>query len=233
MARAPRKRETSPPPGTRHVPKQERSRRRLEAIVEAAAQLFAEADFPVVTVEAIAQRAGTPIGSVYQFFEDKRAIFAAVMARSNQRAREVLDVVLRQAEAGVSSVPLPVLLEAVIDAYVLLQRSDPAIRAANRNLTYLGELVAEEEALQRQLSARTATLLGAYYPRSERRIRRLVATTVVDVVTSLLVLADRRHTPTARKQLEECKTMVRLYVEARLGADGDARRPRVARARST
>ncbi|GAB4201416.1 MAG: TetR/AcrR family transcriptional regulator [Sandaracinaceae bacterium] len=220
MARAPRKPETAPPPGTRHVPKQERSKKRLEAIVEAAAQLFAEADFPTVTMEAIAQRAGTPIGSVYQFFEDKRAIFAAVMARSNQRAREVLDVVLRQAEAaeaGVTSVPLPVLLEAVIDAYVLLQRSDPAIRAANRNLTYLGELVAEDEALQRQLAMRTAALLGAYYPRSEPRIRKLVATTVVDVVTSLLVLADRRDTPTARKQLEECKTMVRLYVEARLG----------------
>jgi AcrR family transcriptional regulator len=218
MARAPKKPEAAPPPGTRQVPKQERSRKRLEAIVEAAAQLFAEADFPTVTVEAIAQRAGTPIGSVYQFFEDKRAIFAAVMARSNQRAREVLDVVLRQAEAaeGATGVPLPVLLDAVIDAYVLLQRSDPAIRAANRNLTYTGELVAEDEALQRQLAARTAGLLGSYFPRSDPRTRKLVATTVVDVVTSFLVLADRRDTPMARRQLEECKLLVRLYVEARL-----------------
>jgi len=216
-----------PPTGIRHAPKQERSRKRLEAIVDAAAQLFAEADFPNVTVDAIAQRAGTPIGSVYQFFEDKRAIFAAVMARSNQRAREVLDLLLRPAEAaeaGAASVPLPALLDAVIDAYVLLQRSDPAIRAANRNLTYLGELVAEEEAMQRQLAARTTTLLAAYFPGSDARTRKLVATTVVDVVTSFLILADRRDTPMARRQLEECKTMVRLYVEARLGGGARAAR---------
>lgn len=214
-SRTTKKRE-APPAGARQLPQQERSRKRYDTIVEAAAHLFAEEPFPSVTMDAIAQRAGTPIGSVYQFFADKRAVFAAVMARSNARAREAFEGVASAAAAG-ARLPFPLVLDAAIDGFAALQASDPAIRAANKNLTFLGELVAEDEALQRELAARTAELLALYFPAAESRLRKLVATTVVDLVTSFLVLADRREGALGRRQLEECKLIVRLYVEARLG----------------
>ncbi len=205
------------PPGARQLPQQERSRKRYDAIVEAAAQLFAEEPFPGVTMDAIAHRAGTPIGSVYQFFADKRAVFAAVMARSNARAREAFEGVASAAAAG-ARLPFPLVLEAAIDGFAALQASDPSIRAANKNVTFLGELVAEDEALQRELAARTAELLALYFPSAEAKLRRLVATMVIDLVTSFLVLADRREGALGKRQVEECKLIVRLYVEARLGA---------------
>jgi AcrR family transcriptional regulator len=205
----------------RQAPQQERSRRRLESIVEAAAELFAEQSFPEVTMDAIAQRAGTPIGSVYQYFEDKRAVFAAVMARSNARAREAFEGVAQLARASIVGVepalPFGAVLEAAIDGFLHLQKREPSFRAANRNLTFLGELVAEDEALQRELAARTAELFASYFPGADARTRKLVAATVVQLVTSFLIVADRQDPREGQRQLEECKLIVRLYVEARLG----------------
>jgi len=184
-------------------------------MVGAAAQLLAEGPVPAVTMDAIGQRAGTPIGSVYQFFADKRAVFAAVMARSNARAREAFEGVAAAAATG-ARLPFPLVLDAAIDGFAALQASDPAIRAANKTLTFPGERVADDEALQRELAARTAELLGLYFPEAETRLRKLVATTVVDLVTSFLVLADRRDDALGKRQIEECKLIVRLYVETRL-----------------
>ncbi len=200
----------------------------MESIVSAAAELFALQSFPEVTMDAIAQRAGTPIGSVYQYFEDKRAVFAAVMARSNERAREAFEGVAHLARANLSSaggqrpaLPFRAVLEAAIDGFAQLQDDDPAIRAANKNLTFLGELVEEDEALQRELAEHTSELFASYFPDAEVRMRKLVATTVVQLVTTFLVLADRQHgtrKTEGRRQLEECKLIVRLYVESRLGS---------------
>ena len=55
----------------RRVPVQERSKKRLEAILEAAARLFAGSGYEQTTMEGIAEAAGTSIGSVYQFFPNK------------------------------------------------------------------------------------------------------------------------------------------------------------------
>ena len=193
--------------------------------MQAAAELFASQSFPEVTMDAIAQRAGTPIGSVYQYFEDKRAVFAAVMARSNERAREAFESVAHLARASIvggkrPALPFRAVLEAAIDGFAQLQDGDPAIRAANRNVTFLGELVAEDEALQRELSEHTSELFASYFPDADARTRKLVATTVVQLVTTFLVLADRldeSRKSEGKKQLEECKLIVRLYVESRLG----------------
>lgn len=199
----------------RHAPKQERSRKRLDAIVEAAAELFAEVTFPEVTMDAIAQRAGTPIGSVYQFFDDKRAVFAAVMARSNDRARQAFGAIAELVRS--EDLPLDFVLDTAIDAYVALQTSEPSIRAANLNFGYLGDLVAEDEALSRELATRTAQLVTRYYPKADARTRKRVATTLVDLVMSFLVIATRRGGAEARSQVAECKALARLYVRSKLG----------------
>lgn len=56
---------------SRRVPKQERSRRRVEEILDAAANLFLTNGFERTTTNEVAERAGISIGSVYQYFENK------------------------------------------------------------------------------------------------------------------------------------------------------------------
>lgn len=201
----------------RAVPLQERSRKRLDAIVEAAAILFADHGYDAVTMDAIAKKAGTPIGSVYQYFDGKPAVFAEVSARSTQRGKEIFDLLVPQLLTPGHGRPpaFGPALDALIDGLALLSRSDPLLRAANRNLGHAGSQLADEMAMHRLLIAKSAELLGLWAPRSSPALRELVATTLVDTVTFSLVVLELRGSEGPR-HLEETKRMVRLYAMDRL-----------------
>ncbi len=73
----------------RRQPKQKRSQQRVNRILDAAAEVFDEVGFEAATTHAIATRADTAIGSLYQFFPDKLAIFHALELRHVERVRAV------------------------------------------------------------------------------------------------------------------------------------------------
>ncbi len=62
----------------RRQPRQQRGKARVEKILAAAAQVFEEVGYTAATTHLIAAQAGTAIGSLYQFFPDKAAIFQAM-----------------------------------------------------------------------------------------------------------------------------------------------------------
>ncbi|MEM6436234.1 MAG: helix-turn-helix domain-containing protein, partial [Cyanobacteria bacterium P01_D01_bin.115] len=62
----------------RKQPKQQRGKERVEKILEAAAAVFDEVGYEAATTHLIAAKAETAIGSLYQFFADKAAIFKAM-----------------------------------------------------------------------------------------------------------------------------------------------------------
>src|SRR5580692_10395931 len=76
------------------APQRERGRLRVAALLEAAAQVFAEKGFDGTTMTEIAARAATAIGSLYQFFPNKEALADAVLARYG----ELIDGALRRIE---------------------------------------------------------------------------------------------------------------------------------------
>lgn len=63
------------------TPKQERGRKRVDKILDAASQVFGEVGYEAATTILIAERAGTAVGSLYQFFPNKEAIMQALVAR--------------------------------------------------------------------------------------------------------------------------------------------------------
>ncbi|MGL6341365.1 MAG: TetR family transcriptional regulator [Waterburya sp.] len=69
----------------RRQPQQQRSQERVERILDAAAIVFDEVGFEATTTHAIASRANTAVGSLYQFFPDKLAIFNALELRHVER----------------------------------------------------------------------------------------------------------------------------------------------------
>jgi AcrR family transcriptional regulator len=68
-------------PRVRRDPTQARARFTVDVIVEAAGRLLVENGRRGVTTNAVAERAGVSIGSVYQYFPNKDAIFQALQAR--------------------------------------------------------------------------------------------------------------------------------------------------------
>src|SRR5919202_6086735 len=65
----------------RRAPKQERGEQRGGRILDAAAQEFARVGYEQATTNAIARRAKTSVGSLYQFFPNKEAILYALTDR--------------------------------------------------------------------------------------------------------------------------------------------------------
>src|SRR4051794_39058177 len=68
--------EQFPPP-----PQQDRSRRKREALLNAALEMFAEHGYERASIEAIARRAGVAVGAFYQHFTSKRQILLVLMDR--------------------------------------------------------------------------------------------------------------------------------------------------------
>jgi AcrR family transcriptional regulator len=76
----------------RKQPMQSRSRATYDAILDAAAQVLADEGYPASTTNKIAERAGASIGSVYEYFPSKEAIFTALIERLDQyTAESVID----------------------------------------------------------------------------------------------------------------------------------------------
>src|SRR5689334_114565 len=97
----------------RRVPTQERAKKRVERILDAAAFVFAEQGYEAATMEDIAARAETSIGSIYQFFPNKLSLFTALTRHYHEKVRVFLDLLL----AGpLLERPWAEILEAGIDA---------------------------------------------------------------------------------------------------------------------
>src|SRR5579862_5607993 len=70
-------------------PSQRRSRLRREALMRAALKLFARNGFESVSIDAIAERAGVPIGSFYQHFRSKRQLLLVLMNEFLQKLEAI------------------------------------------------------------------------------------------------------------------------------------------------
>lgn len=199
----------------RRKPTQERSQRRLESIVNAAAESFAQFGFSDTTMEGIAARAGTSIGSVYQFFPNKRAVFREVAQRCMEMSRSSYAELL-----GPDPVAQrwDVLLGRFIDGFVGLHRSSIVMQAIWRNLELYGEYAEADQALLRELVDATAMLFAGWVPQLAEERRRVVATMLVNTVAAMmLVLVREEESGRGEAIVEETKLMLTRYLSVYLG----------------
>lgn len=96
----------------RREPKQQRGRQRVEKILKAAAVLFDELGYEATTTHLIAAKAGTAIGSLYQFFPDKAAIFYAMELRHTER---VAAMFADLSNSDIGELPLADMIAAMVD----------------------------------------------------------------------------------------------------------------------
>jgi len=80
----------------RKAPRQERSKVMVEAILEAAAEIFAELGYARATTNKIAERAGVSVGSLYQYFPNKDSLISSLYEVHHARIHEVANNALRR-----------------------------------------------------------------------------------------------------------------------------------------
>lgn len=141
----------------RRSPRQERSRDTVEAILEAAAQVFERHGYAGGTTNRIAERAGVSIGSLYQYFPNKDAIVVEVMHRHIDEAGEVGRPALQELVERVP--PLHDGLTAIVLGMVALHKRSPRLhRVLSEEAPHPPEILAAQRALFDELSG----LIGEY-----------------------------------------------------------------------
>jgi AcrR family transcriptional regulator len=70
----------------RRIPRQARAAETVAAILEGAAQILESGGLAVFTTNAVAERAGVSIGTLYQYFTDKNALLLALARQEMETA---------------------------------------------------------------------------------------------------------------------------------------------------
>jgi AcrR family transcriptional regulator len=116
------------PAGLRKTPRQGRSQRIVETVLEAAALTFAELGYAKATTNRIAERAGISVGSLYQYFPSKDGILARLLAAHKAQIHALVEqAVARLADPAA---PLEATLRALLEELVEVHRASPAMARA-------------------------------------------------------------------------------------------------------
>ena len=181
-----------------------RAERTRAAVVEAHLELLDEGNLRP-TVEEVAQRAGVSSRSVFQHFEDREALFAAVSARQAERIAP-----LRRALR--TDGPFEERLEAFLDQRVaVLEFVTPVRRAALLDEPF-SQVAADSLAAIRRLGAEEARAVFA--PELARAPEPDATATALVAITSWSAWeAMRRH---ERRSVEEARSALRRAIRALL-----------------
>lgn len=113
------------PQKSRRSPSGERGQRRRNLILDTAADLLSEFGAEAINTNALADRAGISVGSVYQYFSNKEAILTALGERYMQQLGSNTVAALQQ---DVSGLDFAAMVDRVIDPMVAFERRHPAFR---------------------------------------------------------------------------------------------------------
>lgn len=198
---------------SRRVPTQERSRRRVEGILDAAAGLVVERGVEALTTRDIADAAGVPVASLYQYFADKDDVLVALAARDmgemdEQVARDVAALL----ESG-DEVTLSALVRTVMEAFVAVYHRRAAfvvLYLRGRTNVAVHRFGREHNAKVAEVlhaQARATGLAGGLTPR--------MAQLAVEVGDRVFQLAFEHDLHGDAETVEEGIRMVTAYLESR------------------
>jgi AcrR family transcriptional regulator len=196
----------------RREPQQSRSQELVDRLLDGAATLFAEVGYEAATTNAIAEKAGVSIGSLYRYFPDRKALLAALADRHVRQLRALHDRVFTP---DVVYLPLPVLLDRLIDPFVELHMECPAfahLLLGSDTSADIAEVTCE---LDGEIVERLAGVFRQLAPALDAARARLVASVSKAAVKALMSgVAAERH-PGARAALvAETKKMLLAYLRS-------------------
>ncbi len=201
----------------RKLPKQSRSQLTVEAIVQAAAQVFERHGYAAGTTNRIAERAGVSIGTLYQYFPNKDAILVELAHQHLAEGAAALQPHLQQLSAGER---FDDVLPGIVDAMVSMHATAPGLHRVLFEETKLPQaLRAELEGLEDQLvelavpalaaDARTVStdprltariVIGTIEALTHRLVLRPPPGVTPDVLASEITRLVRAYTRTGRPQ---------------------------------
>ncbi len=210
--------ETKPPERgiqPRRQPVQARSRERVKKILDAAVQLLIEDGYDAVKTNAIARRADVSIGSVYQFFPNRFAIFNALA----ERYREKIALSLESHLSISPSRSWEVALEETLDGMAEMWRNDWAFHSVWLAIQNTAELRESREQYRNVLLRETlARFVRALLPRAPDAEVASIGRVMLETSNLMLDLSMRGGKRQDLMIIDELKLLLHSYLAAHVAA---------------
>ena len=101
---------------------QRRSRERVRRILDAAAEIIVEDGLAALSTRSVAERAGVPVASLYQYFGDKDEILLALVERDTGE----MDAAVAAAVGALDTVSVRTIVTATMRAFLSIYHQRPA-----------------------------------------------------------------------------------------------------------
>lgn len=193
----------------RRRPTQERSHRKFDLLLQVSRQLLLEVGFESFTCEEVAQRAGLPIGTLYQFFANKYVIVCELDRQDAVAVRQELE----EFAAEIPTLDWLRFLNRLVDHMAALWAEDPSRRAVWHAVQSTPATRATAAVTERDLAASVANALAPLTPGTPRERRRIMAEVLVHVVYSMLNFSIRDGQSHAEAVIE-LKRLLAAYLLA-------------------
>ena len=195
----------------RKQPVQQRSAKRVEQMLEACAALIDELGYDGVTTTLIAERAGVAVGSLYQFFPDKRAVVQALTKRH-------LDHFTREIEEQLDWQRLEHWWEGVdkiIDIYVEMYRNIAGFSRVRFGDVIDLRFIEDGRDNNTVITEQIARVIAAKNNIPVETLYKQI-TVACDIGDAILALAFRRKLFPEDEMIVEAKRVVRDYLASQL-----------------
>lgn len=192
----------------RRVPVQGRSVARVQRMLDACADLVDEIGYEALTTTLLAERAGVAIGSVYQFFPDKRAIVQALALRNMEAYLTRLSVRSEQVEFT----HWWDVVDAAIDEYIAMHREVPGFRTLHFGDVVDVHLLDAERDNNTIIAEQLAALLVNHFGAVAGNRLDFALAIAVEAGDALIKLAFRKDPDGDETVLTEAKALIREYL---------------------
>jgi AcrR family transcriptional regulator len=196
----------------RRTPVQRRSAERLARILDACAELLDGGGYERLSTRAVALRAGVPIGSVYRFFGNKRAMVEALAHRNLDRYAERVSARF----AGAPHLDAHGAIDGVLDEFLAMKRTVPGfalvdfgVPAAAPGEDTTAEPVDDPNLL---VAERLCALFAAHLGRTADEALRRKVLVGVETADALVRLAFRVDPEGDRALIAETRELLRAYL---------------------
>ncbi len=199
------------PRAVRRAPIQARAASRREALLDAASSLLDTQGFEGVTTRAIARSAGAAVGTVYDYFPNKQAVYLALLERYRERLSAALDTALGEAQGWESAV------HEGIEVFYRFYRDEPGYQALWLGSQLIDVLRDRGRRWASEFSKRIELAAAVFFPSAPPQQVEVVARLVVHIVSAAATAALTGPKRLARPVVDEAKALAVLYIETRLG----------------
>ena len=200
--------------------RQPRGEKRIELLLDAAAEVFGEVGYAAATTNAIAARAKSSPGTLYQFFPNKEEIARALAQRYLAQLQDAHQIALAPEHAAL---PLAELIDRMVDPMISFNLSHPGFQALFNTPDDTQRVASKPLPVREAVIDRLSTIFAARAPELEQPDRERTARMVVAVFRGALPLIITSEGAERAAMIRELKRLLFGYLEPVVGPAASTR----------